>query len=159
MLHVRGAELWSRCSALSYANAGLTSAVRSKQGRGTLELSLPPLRLTHPDLSLCPTHTHTHTHHAYLSGAIPPPHAGFYSCVWLKPTQAALRKDFQSYWDLIFRFCSAERRRKGEVKLCLSGRKVLSAAVGECRVSLRTWDRFLSLWLLNTLVYIVRVWL
>lgn len=47
---------------LSYANAGLTSAVRSKWGRGTLELSLPSFRLTHslsssPTL-LCPARTH-----------------------------------------------------------------------------------------------------
>ena len=47
----------------SYANAGLTSAVRSKAGRGTLEPSLPPLSLT-PSLSPClslSSHTHTHT--------------------------------------------------------------------------------------------------
>lgn len=94
--HVRGSQPsspWPGGSALSYANTDLTSAVRSKQGRGTLEPSLPPPRLTHPDLFLCPAHslsyTHPlpHTHHAYLSGAPPPPRAGFYLRVWLITTR------------------------------------------------------------------------
>lgn len=70
-LRVRGAQSWSRRSALSYANAGLTSAVRSKRGRGTLELSLPPLRLTHSprplSLSLCVPLTHLVAHTPALS--------------------------------------------------------------------------------------------
>lgn len=70
---------------LFYANAGLTSAVRSKRGRGTLELSLPPLRLTHSPLlqpsSVPLTLADRHgsgAHHAYLPGAILPRRAGFY---------------------------------------------------------------------------------
>ena len=76
----------SRCRELSYVNAGLTSAVRSKRGRGTLEPRLPPTH-THSltllcsqltlSLSLSLSCTHTHTHHAYLSGATLPPRAGF----------------------------------------------------------------------------------
>lgn len=63
--HVRGSQPsspWPGGSALSYANTDLTSAVRSKQGRGTLEPSLPPPRLTHSDLFLCPAHTLSLTH-------------------------------------------------------------------------------------------------
>lgn len=63
--HVPGSQPsspWPGGSALSYANTDLTSAVRSKQGRGTLEPSLPPPRLTHPDLFLCPAHSLAHTH-------------------------------------------------------------------------------------------------
>lgn len=97
--YFRAAVLRSRCSLLSYANTGLTSAVRSKQGRGILGASLPPFRLTlSPPLQpLSVPHTRTLTalitHHAYLSGATLPPRVGFYQCIRLISTQTAPWKD------------------------------------------------------------------
>lgn len=82
----RVAELWSRCCALSYVNAGLTSAVRSKQGRVLRDETAPTHSHTlshsltvssHTRTSTFPL-THTHTHHAYLCGATLRPWAGFY---------------------------------------------------------------------------------
>lgn len=135
-----------RCSLHSYANTGLTSAVRSKQGRGTLEPSLPPPSLTpSSDLSLSLTHAHRHrsqSHHAYLSGTIPPPHAGFYSCIRLIPTQASLREDPPTRRDCII-FASpvvwlswAPPQRWGETSW--SRGKVLRAAVCAMRLLIGT---------------------
>lgn len=131
---------WPRCSALSYANAGLTSAVRSKRGRGTLEPICPHSgshTLLYSDISLSEsTHTHTHTHtvrHSALrrsTSCVPVRNYSASPCWILLAHQADTDsldslKDIPTSWDWTFWMrvsfywtVETERRgKKGEVQL------------------------------------------